>query len=157
MFEPQDAPRVFGIPPGVDFPASIAAELIRKFERQPPEALARTLIFVNSARMRRRLSQALAASGPILLPKIALVSDIVPLVPEAEIAAPVPALERHLEMARLIEPLLQSATAPAPMSALYDLADSLISLLDEMQTEGVAPDAVLSLDADGDAQHWQQS
>ncbi len=114
-------------------------------------------MFVNSARMRRRLKQAFVDAGPLLLPKIALVSDLVPLVPEANIAPPLPSLDRQLEMARLIEPLLSGAQAPAPRSAVFDLADSLIALLDEMHTEGVSPDSLLNLDVEGEARHWQQS
>ena len=137
MFEPSDRPRLFGLPPGADFPAAIASELIARFDGQPPDALARVQIFVNAARMRRRLTECLTDGAARLLPRISLVSDLVPLVPEADLPPPVSALERKLELARLLAPLLESADAPAPRSALFDLADSLIALLDEMHTENV--------------------
>ena len=157
MFDSHKTPRVFAVPPGADFPLSVACQLVEAFAQQPPEDLARVLIFVNSARMRRRLKKAFVEAGPLLLPKIALVSDLVPLVPEADIPPPLPSLERQLEMARLVEPLLSGKHAPAPKSAIYDLSDSLIALMDEMHTEGVSPERVLSLDVGGVAQHWQQS
>ena len=54
MFEPTDTPRAFGLPPGVDFPAELVAGLRARLQGQPPEAMARVEIYVNTRRMARR-------------------------------------------------------------------------------------------------------
>jgi len=57
MFEPQDTPRVFGLPSGVDFPQALVDGLLQRFQGQPPEALARVELIVNTTRMARRLPE----------------------------------------------------------------------------------------------------
>ena len=41
-----------------------------------------------------------------------------------------------------------------PEAALYDLADSLAALMDEMHGEGVTPDAIKGLDISDQSGHW---
>ena len=55
MFERLAAPRVFGLPPGVDFPQALVDGLLARCQGQPPEALARVELIVNTERMRRRI------------------------------------------------------------------------------------------------------
>ena len=55
MFEPSDRPRVFAVPLGVDFPAALVRGLSTRTNGQPPEALARTRLIVNTRRMARRI------------------------------------------------------------------------------------------------------
>ena len=156
MFEPRAKPRGFGIPPGADFAKAVSDGLKSAYASRPPEELGDVHIFANAGRMGRRLVECFTDGAPRLLPRIALVSDVFPLVPEAPIEAALSPLERTLEMARLIAPLLASPEAPAPQSSLFDLADSLVALLDEMHTEGVALDAVLDLDVTAGPRHWAQ-
>ena len=54
MFEPQDAPRVFGLAPGVDFPKELVRGLLARLEGQPAHAIGRIDLVVNTRRMQRR-------------------------------------------------------------------------------------------------------
>jgi ATP-dependent helicase/nuclease subunit B len=148
--------RVYGIPPGADFPALVVRGLRQEMAAAPPEAMARVLLFVNAGRMRRRMIEMFVAEGAGFLPKIRLVTDPgldpLPGVPPAE-----PALRRRLELMRPVAALLQAAPGLAPVSAAYDLADALAGLMDEMQGEGVLPEALANLDVAHHAAHWERA
>ncbi|MCB1410762.1 MAG: double-strand break repair protein AddB, partial [Rhodobacteraceae bacterium] len=66
-------------------------------------------------------------------------------------------LRTRLELAQLIRQLLQSQHDLGPTSAAFSLAESLFSLLDEMQGEGVSLDVLDSLDVSQHSQHWDRS
>jgi double-strand break repair protein AddB len=157
MFEPSETPRLFGLAPGVDFPRALVAGLLARFVGTPPEALARVEIFVNTHRMQRRL-RTLFDEGPArLLPRIRLVTDLAEHAAFAGIPQSVSPLRLRLELTQLISGLLEQEPDLAPRSALFDLADSLAKLMDEMQGEGVTPDALRSLDVSDQSGHWQRS
>ncbi len=76
MFEPQDTPRIFAQEPGVDFPRAVVNGLRARLAGQPPEAMARVTLFVNTSRMGRRI-EALFSEGPAcFLPRIRLITDL---------------------------------------------------------------------------------
>ena len=156
MLEPGSA-HVFTLPPGVDF----AGELVRGFRErmrgQPPESIGRVRLYLNSERMRRGVIRAFAASGPGFLPKLILVSELAqdPLL--AMLPLLVPPLRRRLELTRAIDLLLQRAPDLAPRAALYDLADSLADLMEEMQIEAVAVSRLALLDVSGHSAHWART
>ncbi len=158
LFPPApEGARVFGLPCGVDFPAALAEGLLARLAPLAPEARARVTVLVNSARMRRRLREALMAAGPGLLPRIRLISEPL-LFPQAVALPPaISPLRRRLELAQLIDRLLSVAPDLAPRSALHDLADSLARLFAEMQAEGVPVARLRALDVSGHAAHWAQS
>ena len=157
MFEPSPIPRVFAQDPGVDFPAAVVAGLVERFKDQPPEALARVELYVNTARMQRRI-RALFDEGPArLLPRIRLVTDLARDPIAADIPPAVSPLRRRLELAGWITQLLDKQPDLAPRAAIYDLADSLAKLMDEMQGEGVSPDAIRALDVSDQSGHWARS
>ena len=56
-----------------------------------------------------------------------------------DLPMPVPALKRRLEIAQLVRILIQRVEGLAPASAVFDLANSLASLMDEMQGRGHRP------------------
>lgn len=157
VFEPSQDPRIFGLAPGVDFPKALAEGILRRLDGQPPEALARVEIFVNTRRMQRRVT-AIFQEGPArLLPRIRLVTD---LATEAALAAIPPAispLRRRLELAQLVAGLLKSQPDLAPASAAFDLADSLAALIEEMQGEGVPPARLIEMSVPDQSGHWQRS
>ncbi len=157
MFDPSPRPRIFGLPPGADFPARLVDGILTRHEGQPPEALARTTILVNTRRMQRRLKALFAAGPPRLLPRILLVTELDSLMPGADLPPPTSPLRRRLELAALVGKLIDRAPGIAPRAAAVDLADSLARLMDEMQGEGVAPETLLSLDVADQSDHWQQS
>ncbi len=156
MFEPAKRPRLFGVPPGVDFPMALMEGLRRRLQGQPPEAVARVEVFVNTRAMQRRL-KSLFANGPAtFLPRIRVVTDLssdarFPDIPRSE-----PPLRRRLELTQLVGKLLEQQPDLAPRSAMFALADSLAGLLDEMQSEGVPPERIRELDVTDVSGHWQR-
>ena len=152
MFDRLPTPRVFGLPPGVDYPRALVAHLRAAYASQPPEALARVRIIVNTARMQRRLTDLFHDGAPVLLPRIDTLSALI--APDATAAS---ALRRRLELARLIARLLDAQPDLAPRAALYDLADSLAALMDEMQGENVTPAQIAALDVAGHSAHWARA
>lgn len=149
--------RVFALPPGVDFPRAVADGLRARMAGQPPEALARVTVFVNTARMQRRLRACLAEGPALLMPRIRLVADIGRTAPLPGVPPAIPALRRRLELAQLVAGLIDRAPDLAPRRAIFALADSLARLLDEMQDEGVGPEALTALDLANQSEHWQRS
>lgn len=149
--------KVFSLPPGADFPAELVAGLRERLAGQPPEAMARVRLFVNTQRMRRRIVEIFSASGAGFLPRIRLVSELGDEVAIPGLPAPVPPLRRRLELTRLVAGLLQARPDLAPQSALYDLADSLAELMDEIQGEGIQPGRIAALDVSGHSAHWART
>lgn len=149
-------PRVLALPPGVDFPAAFARGLRARLDGQPPEAMARVTVLVGTARMRQRIAQALAES-PGLLPRLRLITDLGTDTPLPGLPPAVPPLRRRLELSVLIGRLLDHAPDLAPRAALYDLADSLADLLDEMQGEDVPPTRIAALDVSEHSAHWART
>lgn len=148
---------LFALPPGADFPALLVQGLRDRLAGHPPDAMARVHLYVNTERMRRRITDLFVAGPPGLLPRIRLVTDIgrdlaLPGLPPA-----VPPLRRRLEIAQLVARLLDREPDLAPRSALYDLSDSLAALLDEMQGEDVAPATIAGLDVSDHSAHWART
>ena len=156
MFSP-GSPRIFGLPPGVDFPKSLAAGLKARLRDAPPEAMARVTLYVNTDRMRSRMIEAFGALGPGLLPRLRLVTDLGRDLPLSGVAAAVSPLRRRLLLAQMIEGLMRLAPDIAPRSALFDLADSLAALMDEMQGEAVAPETIANLNVADHSAHWART
>jgi ATP-dependent helicase/nuclease subunit B len=151
-----DKHQVFALPPGADFPAELVRGLLERTSHHPPEALARVTLYLNTSRMRRRVADLFAASGAHLLPKLRLVTDL-SQDPQLSLPKPIPPLRRRLQLAALISKLLDAQPDLAPRSALYDLADSLALLMDEMQGEGVAPEAIAATDVSNHSKHWERT
>ena len=158
MFEPRQTPRVFALPIGADFSQAFLSGLKKRLENQPPHAIARVEIFVNTRRTERRLRELCVASGAGFLPRFHLISDIAndPLglcnLPRA-----VPPEQRKLQLGQLIRRLLKAEPDLAPVSATYDLAESLAALMDEVQGEGIAMSDVMHLDVGEHSAHWNRS
>lgn len=157
MFEPSARPRVFALPPGVDFPAELIAGLTARLDGQPPEALARVQLVVNTRRMARRIRELLDAGPPRLLPRLSLVTDFADASAIARLPPPVPPLRRRLELARLVAAALDRQPDLAARASVYDLADSLAALIDEMQGEGVPASAIRELDVSDESGHWARA
>lgn len=156
MFDPSDRPRVFGLPPGADFPAELLAGIDTRLKGTPPEALSRVRLIVNTRRMARRI-RALYDTGPArLLPRISLVSDLTGLAPLA-IPTETSGLRRRLQLAQLVARLVDRQPDLAARASIYDLADSLAALMDEMAGEGVAPETLRSLDVTDMSGHWARA
>ena len=150
-----DEPRIFGIPPGVDFAAGLVRGLHDRLQGQPPEAMARITLWLNSSKMRDRVRAEFRA--PALLPRLRLVTELAEAVPLPDMSPAEPALRRKLQLTQLIARLLDAEPDLTPRSALYDLADSLAALIDEMAGEGVEPERVSNLDVSDHSLHWART
>lgn len=148
---------LYGLPPGADFAEALAEGLLARHGGGAPEDLARVSVIVNGRRLQRRLGEALAARGPLLLPRIRAVEDIAADTPLVGLPPAAPALRRRLEVAQLVARLIEREPRLAPRGALYDLADSLASLMEEMHDEAVTPDDVARVDVGDLSAHWERS
>ena len=157
MFDPGRDPRVFHLAPGVDFASGFVAGLDARLRGQPPEDAARMRIYLNSGRMRRRVTDALTAGGARLLPRLLLVTDLARDAVLADLPPATPPLRRRLELAQLIAGLIAAQPGIAPRAALFDLADSLATLMDEMGGEGVDLAAIAALDVSRHSEHWART
>ncbi len=157
MFEPAENPRIFALPPGVDFPAELIAGLSARLDGHPPEALARVRLVVNTRRMARRIRELFDTGPPRLLPRISLVTEFAEAPDIAHLPPEAPPLRRRLELARLVADLLTRQPDLAARSSIYDLADSLAALIDEMQGEGVQAEAIRNLDVSDLSGHWARA
>lgn len=155
MFEP-GSPRIFALPPGADFPAAVVSGLIERMAGQPPQAMARVSLYLNTARMMRRVRDLFASHGARFLPRLLLLSDLTKD-PGLTLPPAIPPLRRRLQMAELIAKLLDAQPDLAPRAALYDLADSLANLMDEMQGEGVSAETISALDVSTHSKHWERT
>lgn len=158
MFEPTDISRVFALPIGADFSTMFISGLCERLSAQTPHAITQIEIFVNTRRTERRLRELFVQAGAGLLPRFHLITDIAndPLglcdLPIA--AAPE---RRKLQLGQLIRSLLKAEPDLAPVSATYDLAESLGALMDEVQGEGIAMSDVMQLDVGEHSAHWNRS
>lgn len=76
LFEPQETPRVFAVPMGVDFPRALAQGLIQRSRALPPEDLARVEVILNTSRMMRRCRSLFEEGPALLLPRMRLLTDL---------------------------------------------------------------------------------
>ena len=157
MFEPSDKPRVFGIPPGADFPSAVVTGLDLLTHKLPPHEAARAEIYLNSNRMRRRVRLAFSSGPPRLIPALRLVTEVTEIDAALSDAEYVTPLHRKLIIAQLIRKLLDADTSLAPQTSLFDLADSLVALLDEMEGEGVSAEVFAQLDVSDQSGQWQRA
>jgi len=147
------APGAYALPPGADFPAELVAGLCTRMAHTPPEAMARVTLYLNTARMRSRVTEAFQQRGALLLPRLRLITDL-PDDHALGLPPPVPALRRRLLLAQLVARLLDAQPDLAPRAATFDLADSLAQLMDEMQAEDVSTQTIAALDVANHSEHW---
>jgi ATP-dependent helicase/nuclease subunit B len=149
--------RLFYLPPGVDFASELVRGLRERMQGKPPEAMARVRLFLNSQRMRRRVTEAFSASGVSFLPRMDVVSDLQDDPILADLGRPEPDLRQRLRLARLVGALLAAQPELAPNAARFDLAESLRRLLAEMQDEGVSVETISGLDVSTHSAHWART
>lgn len=157
MFDPDpDNARVFGLPCGADFAAALVDGIKARLADQPPEAMARVTLIVNTTRMQRRITEVFDAGGATFLPRIRLLSTLeAPNAPAAEdVISP---LARRLELVELVRELIARDQTLAPASAAFDLADSLAALMDELRDEHLDPSVIDGLDVSDQSGHWQRA
>ena len=154
---PDRMPQLFGLPPGADFPAELVAGLISRMATAPPEAMARVTLFVNTQRMRRRVGEIFTASGSRFLPKLRLVTEIGADMALTDAPVALSPLRRRLDLTVLLDGLLRAQPGLFARTSLFDLADSLADLMDEMQGEGVTADRIAGLNVADHSAHWART
>jgi double-strand break repair protein AddB len=147
---------VFALPPGADFPAALVDGLLARYGAVPPEDFARIELWVNTRRMERRITALFPGRGARLLPRIRLIPDLGRDLVDPDLPPSVPPIRRRLDLARLVQALLDADPGLAPRAALYDLADSLATLLDEMQGEAVGRAEIARIDDSDATDHWRR-
>ena len=157
MFDPSEKPRIFAEPTGVDFAQGLVDGLITRCAHMSPEDWARTEIYVNTTRMQRRIRAVFDAGPARLLPRIRLLTDLALDPISVQVPPPVSPLRRRLELSQFVTKLLERESDLAPRAALYDLSDSLATLMDEMQGEGVDPSVIAGLDVTDHSSHWDRA
>ncbi|MEO8531887.1 MAG: double-strand break repair protein AddB, partial [Deltaproteobacteria bacterium] len=156
MFEPQDQPRVFYLPPGVDFSRAFVDGFRARSATLAPLDVARAEIWVNTNRTLFRLSELFAAHRPLLLPKMLIIEDLAKR-PFPGLQPAVPRLERILDIAALIRKFIAADPGFAHPSAAFDLANSVARLFAEFQEEQVDASALADLDVTDQSGHWQRA
>lgn len=145
--------RLFALPSGVDFAAELVRGLEARMQGAAPEDWADVEIWANTPRMARRI-RAVFESGPArVIPRLRMITAIdAPGLPAAQ-----PGLRRRLDLARLVTALIDRAPGIAPRENAFALADSLATLMDEMQGEGVSADDIAALDLSDQSGHWARA
>ena len=157
MFDRQTDPRLFGVPLGHDFSSALYAGLRARFRTMSPTDVARVEIYVNTRRMARRLTELFHQDDALLLPRIRLVTDLAQDRLTADVPPAVAPLRRKLEVAQLVKGLLEVDPTLAAQEAAFDLADSLVNLMNEMQGEGVSPATIKTLNVADQSGHWERA
>ena len=158
VFADDPAPRVYGLPPGANFTAELAAGMRTRLGDQPPEALARVEVAINTARAARALAEAFeSVAEAVFLPRIATFERFVDD-PAAALPPAIDGLERRLTLTRLIDRMLTLDPSLGPPGAAGPLADTLARLLDEMHGAKASLSRLETAVEDVDlAKHWATS
>lgn len=149
---PDSEPRIFGLPPGVDFARALLDGLAA---RTDPLTCARTLLLVNTERAARRITALLEAAPASLAPRILPLGALPLLTPQ--VAQPEPPLRRRLQLAQLVRQAIAADPSLAARSTAYPLAETLAELAAEMQIEGVDAQTISALEVENGAAHWARS
>jgi len=158
MFSPQDTPRVFKLPIGVDFSTAFVDGFFAHCKGMTPAQVSKILIFVNSQRARRRISDLLTQRGAFLLPKIRVVTEIdKDFGLNLHLPPAVSTVERRLALASLVAALIDKEKGIAARGSVFALADSLSALVDEMLGEDVAFEALETLSFNEGSEYWNRS
>lgn len=147
----------FALPSGADFCRGVVDGLMARAAGKPPEALPAVTIYTNASRTLNTLRSAFDAyaqqHGPLLLPRLRLISDLGAALP-GERAAP---LGRVLDLGNLVSRLIARDPGLGAGQSVPELAQSLSELMGEMQQEGCDGDSLLQIDPREHAAHWQRS
>jgi ATP-dependent helicase/nuclease subunit B len=159
----ESGPSVFSIPPGEDFVAALARQMLAE-TADDPLALSAMLVLLPTRRATRALRDAfLALSGgkPMLLPRMRPLGDVdeddpgFADEPSPDLPPAIPELRRRLLLARLIMGLGGKRGGAATAEQAVPLAQELGRLLDQVQIEELEFDKLATLVPEDYAAHWQ--
>ena len=149
--------KLFAVDLGLDFAETFVTGLLHRFAGQPPDALARAHVIVNTARMQRRITQILTRRGAMLHPRLHVITNLHGLAQTVPRHTRTSNLAQRLELVGLINRLLDMEPDLAARASVFDLADSLANLMDEIQNEGVDPDKIAGLEVTDQSGHWDRT
>lgn len=152
-------PRLYTVPAGLPFAATFAEGLVDRCRPHPPQTLARTRVLLSGRKEITILRDAFRShAGSLFLPNRHAMRDLTSdtaLSVSARRPARLPA--RTLVLARLVAEFRSSTAAPADGKGAIDLANALVSLLEEIYFEGLDPATLKDCVPDDLAVHWQES
>jgi len=157
MFTPSAHPRVFALPPGCSFPKEFVAGLKSRLRDQPPEKMAQTEIIVNTSHNEQAIRDEFIKGEASFLPRLSQLTELRSNIRFPEIPAAVPPLRRRLELFQAVAKLMAADDRFGSRFTAFELADTLAEVMDEMNSEGVSPDALGNLDVSSQAEHWDAS
>ncbi|GAA3858643.1 double-strand break repair protein AddB [Celeribacter arenosi] len=157
MFEASDKPRLFGLPCGVDYPREVVRGFMERMAGASPERVARAQIIVNTSKLGRAIGDAFGGYAPGLKPRIRLLSRLPDDPVFHDLELPQAPLRQKLDMARLVEAFLAREAGFAPKSGIFDLADSLVSVVGELHEAGAGSEALEGITIPNASRHWQES
>lgn len=149
--------KIFGLPPGADFPWALVDGVCAHFKDVPPHHMAQAHIILNTERMLRRVKKLFSVKPNILHPKLHLLTNLAAFSDIQDFQKPISPLIARFELIELIDRLITAEPDLAARSSLFSLSDSLASLIDEMQGEGVAPETIAALDVTDQSGHWERA
>ena len=146
-------PKLFALPPGVDFVKELAREVDHLLDGDPIKAL-NAEIWVNTARTRRKLVEFYQSNGARLIPRIRLITELSALAMGEFPAKTVSALQRQLDLMPLVGKLVELQPDLVGRISISILTESLDALLEELADQAVDPSTFESLDVDDASGHW---
>ncbi len=159
------APNVFTIPPGENFVAALARQLLLE-AKDDPLALSAMLVLLPTRRAVRALRESfldLSGGTPQLLPRMQSLGDVdeddpsFAEGPSPDLAPAIPELRRRLLLAKLILALGSEHGGAATAEQAIPLAEELGRLLDQVQIGELSFDALSTLVPADYAEHWQKT
>ena len=141
---------------GDDFACALVAGLLDRFGNA--EQLARVTLLVNTRRAARRIATLLQDETPRFLPRILTVAQIAddPLY-LAQLPQKYTPLARKLALAQMLNHWRARDPKMLAEHTVFDIADSLLALLDELHGQDVAVERLMQLDLGDHAAHWQNA
>ncbi len=149
--------KIFGLPPGADFPKALVDGVCAHFKDIPPHRMAQAHIILNTERMLRRVKKLFSEKPNIFHPKLHLLTNLAAFSDIQDFQKPVSPLVARFELIELIDHLITAEPNLAARASLFSLSDSLASLIDEMQGEGVLPESITQLDVTDHSGHWERA
>ncbi|MFY0616076.1 double-strand break repair protein AddB [Shimia sp.] len=156
MFDFTTGPRVFALAPGVDFPKAFVHGLRERVSDDKPQDVAKIQVIVNTTRMARRIKRLFDDGPATLLPRIQVLGGFANN-ETADLPAATSPIRQRFELIQLVTSLLDQQPDLAARASVYDLADSLAGLFDEMAGEGVSVDTIETLDVTDQSGHWARA
>ena len=155
MFEKCVGPRIFGLPPGVNFSRSFVSGLKIRLQDSSPEILANVQIYVNSKRMLQKVKDEMTDCEATMLPKLSTLNHLDdPEIIRTNVINP---LGLRLELAQLISKFIELESNFGSQNSCFDLADSLATLIQELHEEGLSLDSITELDLEDYSEYWQRN